>query len=90
MTQKDQTDAATSRSLNGVVRGRYVHIHTTPPESLEQKHGYTEQGWGRHYIAVGKFLDISKTMDKAWDRRCDASRWAKRAGAKKITHWWQI
>lgn len=75
-------------NLKPAVKGRQVHIHTTPPHYLEERHGYTKEGHGRHYIAIEKFNNET-TLDAAWDRRADAARWAKRAGAKKMTHWYQ-
>lgn len=79
--------------MKSLVMGRRVHVTTTPPRNLEDKHGYTKQGHGRHYINIGagKWGNPGKRwIDKAWDRRCDASRWAKRAGAKEVNHWFQI
>lgn len=74
--------------LQRLVRGRHVHIGHFESRELENKHGFTKQGWGRHYIRLGENGPSGEVLDAAWDRRCDASRWAKRAGVKKITHWW--
>ena len=75
--------------LKRAVMGRHVHIHTSPPIAMEDRHGYTKHGHGRHYIAVGDHFDPSATIDMAWDRRCDASRWARRAMVLEIHHWHQ-
>lgn len=68
------------------VRGRTVHIWNSASSAMELKHGYTKHGHGRHYITLDD--DRNAYVDKAWDRRCDASRWAKRNGAKRIKHWY--
>ena len=77
-------------ALQRLVRGRRIHIHTSPPRALEEKHGYTKHGHGKHYICVGAGFDTSKTIDASWDRRCSAAKWAHHAGVKGMTHWYQI
>jgi hypothetical protein len=74
--------------LARLVRGRHVHVWNSAPSHMEDKHGFTKHGHGRHYITVGESRYSKAYVDKAWDRRCDASRWARRAGAKSITHWY--
>jgi hypothetical protein len=73
--------------LRRLVRGQHVNIWNSGTTALEEKHGFTKHGHGRHYISVGEPY-AREYVDKAWDRRCDASRWAKRAGAKTIKHWY--
>ena len=87
--RKRLTKTRISRPLQRLVRGRLVDVWNSGPSRLENKHGYTKHGHGRHYISVGDRPN-QQYLDKAWDRRCDASRWAKRAGAKEVHHWYLI
>lgn len=65
--------------------GMDVHIFSCGPSSFEVRHGFTKQGHGRPVVEIkGRLIDVS------FERRCDASRWAKRHGAKTITHWYLI
>lgn len=75
-----------STKLTALVKGREVHIWNSATTAMEDKHGFTKEGHGRHYITLDG--DRRQFIDKAWDRRCDASRWARRAGARKINHWY--
>lgn len=74
--------------MPAAVKGENVHIWNSGPIYWEEKHGYTKHGHGRHYMSIGESPYARIYVDKAWDRRCDASRWAKRAGVKSIKHWW--
>lgn len=88
MKSKIATETPIGGSLKRLVRGRRVDVWNSGPSQLEGKHGYTKHGHGRHYASIDR-PDWGRTwMDKAWDRRCDASRWAKRAGAKEVHHWY--
>ncbi len=68
------------------VAGNDVHIWNSASSIMEARHGYTAQGHGRHYITLDPMR--IEYVDRAWDRRCDAARWAKRHHAKTITHWY--
>jgi len=73
-------------SLKQLVRGRNVHIWNSSSTAMELKHGYTKHGHGRHYMTLD--AERRQYVDKAWDRRCDAARWANRNGAKIAGHWY--
>lgn len=85
----EETASAKRRRLQQLVMGRRVNILTTPPRWLEEIGGYTKDGHGRHYIEVELDGMACAWVDKAWDRRCDAARWAKRNGATQLNHWYQ-
>ena len=84
----EQPEAPLAVGSSELVRRLRVHIYEGGPTDLETKHGYTKHGHGRHYLQVETLPGKLEWVDKAWDRRCDASRWAKRAGAKSVQHWY--
>lgn len=73
-------------ALPSAIAGQEVHIWNSASSIMENRHGYTAAGHGRHYITLDPVR--LEYVDKAWDRRCDASRWAKRHGARTIKHWY--
>jgi hypothetical protein len=72
------------------IKGKAVEIFNQGPSRLEEKHGYTKHGHGRHYIQLSGNLNCQQWLDVAFDRRCDASRFARKHGATSIKHWWSF
>lgn len=64
-----------------MVRGKKVLIFDMPPFHLED-----ESIWDKpYYIQIGDTQ--GEWINKGFARRCDASRWANKHGAKEIQHW---